>query len=410
MVDKIIEELLFWREKSLRVHSNFREREQYYKRCYELLEYVNWCVKDLEQYEESVDLGRYTILNYARIYAIKYLKMDKKDFSKKLSLSKQEKEEIEINNKFKTFDKYDIALEKLVSIPKENREEIIELIRKLIMDEHSSVKDLRKRIDLFVLSEYPEQGRNLLVSLEEKIEIYFQYIEEKNQLRIPSKEARDRNMSEIGVYLKGYMESDFIKVESYCEEQGITLVYFNRLLDQCKTYDIDLLKEYREVLARKREAFSEKVVELARRMAELIINGVEENGKIRPFDIIDYYQLTTLDFNSFSSMIANRLSYNEIRAIKTFFKQNQLACKDRPIEIEKIRNEKIRFGYLILVDEYANKKEYYYPNEEERELIISFMEQNMPLNAYNYSKVLLRYLANTLPLKQENKTKKLQLR
>lgn len=56
MLEKIVNELIEWRKMMSISYYNTKEKEQYYKKCYELCECVHWQIGKLQSLEEIISL------------------------------------------------------------------------------------------------------------------------------------------------------------------------------------------------------------------------------------------------------------------------------------------------------------------------------------------------------------------
>ena len=129
MVNKIVEELKYWRKESNNKHANIKEKIEYYKRCYELCIALKWQMKELKEVEERIGITGRTIADYARIYALRYLCMSEDDYNKKIYENVYDK--INSSREIKYLDsRVDFVLSQLNEIPITNKDGIIELLRK----------------------------------------------------------------------------------------------------------------------------------------------------------------------------------------------------------------------------------------------------------------------------------------
>ena len=62
-------------------------------------------------------------------------------------------------------------------------------------------------------------------------------------------------------------------------------------------------------------------------IADYIINGVNSDGRIRNFDLIDYYTLTNVNYNEICKSLEKKLERKDYVKIKRFFAANDKLCK-----------------------------------------------------------------------------------
>ncbi len=131
---------------------------------------------------------------------------------------------------------------------------------------------------------------------------------------------------------------------------------------------------FRECIGLQAKHNEAEIVKYARYMLNSIINGVvTEDGRLRNYDVIDYYSNITLSFEEFFNIIKSHLSLNEIRLFKKFCQYN--ASKEKVL-INQFRNT--RRIFYAQFDKYGKLIEGSGREiaEEEKAYIENFIKEN----------------------------------
>lgn len=416
MLDKIIEELKYWRSKTTSSHFDKKTKEEYYKKCYDLCVAINWQIKELKSLEEKVGLTGKAIFDYARTYATTYLQMPIQEFNH--IAYKNTYDEINRNKKTKYLtDKYNAILEQLRKIPMNDKDTIINVLNQFQEEDNFKVYWLRNKMEVFVHTYYPAEGKALLLSLDEKVNIYIRYINEQKTIRekqakiqseLNIQDKKKQKLDKANYYINEFLKSNESDIEAFCANNQIDSNDFNELLTQCRKYNPELYNKYLNKLIISKNDYNLNSIQIANQLVCLIKNGIKSNtGPTRAFDVIDYHCLIGIDFKDISLAISNTLKVEDLKIIKTFFKKNTQTFTKNLLEIEKIKQGKTKLGFSIKDEQ--NNLMIYYPTREEMELVIDFLEENnIPLNEFNYTIAIKRYLNKSLPLNKNNHVRRLQ--
>ena len=145
-------------------------------------------------------------------------------------------------------------------------------------------------------------------------------------------------------------------------------------------------------------------VERAKMIADLIQTGIEnENGEIRQFDILDYYQIINISPKRlFDTTVDSLFECCSIEEIKSF---NSFAIKsinDKKISVESILSIK----HMLLVNGEIREV-----TDEEKLNVINFLISNkIRLTNDVYSTALKKYFAGELDLNINDKKRKSKTR
>lgn len=403
MLDKIIKELKYWKEASNSTKPyNDRERELYYKKCYELCCAIDWKITELQDLEPKTNVQSKTIMLHGKAYATEYLKLEEAKIKSVIYNPKN-------NLKEYTKDNFDTILIELMKTPFHNKNGIMNIIEKAQKEYHISPIKLRSRIPVFAHDYYAEAEQKMLLSLEEKVDLYFQTSEEISKVnkkeRTKKLKQKEIDLTAINFYIGWFIKSEFTRIEDFCECNRIDIEFFQRLLIDCKSKNQELYNILLNSLITKRNFYKLDAIYIANQVACAIKNGIKEtNGQTRNFDSIDYCQTIGIDVKAFAQLISENLDTEKIKVIRIFLKQVGAGdmVQNKPQEIEKIRTGKIKISYKIKNTE-TGVDEVYSPTSEETNLIINYLENNnIPLNEINYSSALKRYLYNNLTFNNKN--------
>ena len=179
-----------------------------------------------------------------------------------------------------------------------------------------------------------------------------------------------------------------IEIINYLSKAKIDIVNFKYYID---SYIINLnnledKKEYNRIKNKLKEIYDIYINELnnAYRIKELIIHGIEDNGQIRNFELLDYFESTKLGLNEFFNIIIKNLSVNELRIVKRFVVENSKIIKSRQFtHVDKL-------SFLI------DGKVESVTIEDEENAISYLKENNIPLMNATYKPAVKRYLKKRL--------------
>lgn len=384
-----------------RSKKNYYElQETYYRKCFEFFDLANGNKDNLNDIAKEQGIAVITICEYAYLYASRNLCYSKEDldniYGYELNLDniKDMKRDVlpsKINNLF-----LDLMVE-------EDSKKIIKLI-----ESRSNFEDsyrLRLRVSNFVVAYFPSKKDYLIDSLREKIDIYRDYVKEKNALILEDEKRRKLEIQELEdksfynnmkIILDNFIEGDFESKLDFCIKNNVKMEVFDKIIELSEKYDIEKFQKYNEKIEKQRNRRFAIIISMIYKLIDYIKNGIEcEDGSIKQFDIIDYYLFTKLEFDFFLNIISEfnvKLSNEEYKILKTFFAKNKKATKDNFKDMAKIlRSDSIQIvgNRTILL--------------EEKELIVKYLKDNkIPQNVVTYNLVLRRYLDSKIILNTKN--------
>lgn len=369
-------------------------RKEYYKRCYELFDSVNGDNKKLMEIANEEGISVQTIRLYAKEYYDKYVKnLEGKTWTEKYVYSKayydsklSKPKSVDLNSS------RNLLFLKLME--EERREVIIELIKESGLD----YRYLKRDVSDFVVNYFPNQKDYLIDNLKNKIDIFLEYAsDERKKLRQQQKELEKQEYLEFDkesfekekFWLEEFIVGTYESKQQYCSIRNINMKYFDELVDRAKIYDIKLYHQYESVINNNSKRRFAIIVNSIKMLVNYLKNGIKDDdgNKVRDFDIIDYYLLIKLDFETILNVINNvGLTNDELRILRTFIAKNKNNIKDKSNDVHQIlnpNNKQIIGGRVIEL--------------AEKELILNFLWKNkIPKNSTTYNIALRRYLNNTL--------------
>lgn len=393
-----------------RKNDNYEKvKEEYYKRCFELLESAKDEPNKLQLISKEEGISTTIIRNYAKEYALNNLGYTVNEWDSKYGLSNQSSQLIKRALKEKE-DSILILISKLKE--EEDPKKIISIIENNIG--YYTIEEFEDKISSVIIKQISTEKDYLIKLLKEKINIYSTYKlnskKEREEFIKSNREAvKKRNLiikehqrqitySNMKDILKIFIEGNFESKKQFCDIYGIEIKQFDLLIELAQEYDLDTYQEYKNLIDKQQNKRYLIILEKVKQIICYLKNGIEsEKGVFRPFDIIDYYMITKLDFNALLKIINsdNNLTKEEFILLKKFIAKNKNNIKNKSNEITTILNPgsvKIIEGRII--------------SQEEKELIVDFLKQNnIPSNSITFNIALKRYLNNTLPIEKKQDVK-----
>ena len=223
------------------------------------------------------------------------------------------------------------------------------------------------------------------------------YTKAKNEEMEKAKEKLDSEndkslLGDAKKLLLEYMNSDYDNRIGFCTDRNIDLAYFDKLLGVVEKYDYDLYDEYKIFVKEKRHKQIKDVVGNFKTIVNGIANGVEENGKVRSYDLLDYSLATNLNFEDFQTLCREaNLRGDKLRKVRAFVAKNMNVGSKKT---KTVLDEKLIIG---------NKE----ISMEEKEYVLSYLKlHHVAFNEKVYMLALRRYLNGTLDIEEQKVKKK----
>ena len=196
-------------------------------------------------------------------------------------------------------------------------------------------------------------------------------------------------------------------IDFYCKTVGITKNEFNKDVEMIKEYSPELYERYfnkaQSVSANRYMALLASI----KKLVNYIKNGIEEDGVIREFDVLDYYKATKFSFDDLIKFISDNnnrldLSNDDIRTIRIFIAKNKKfkAYTDRKKEV-------FVNSTIIMKVKIGDKEELKEFTKDELQAVIDYLgTHKLPVNDKTTNLVCRKYASGKLDIFANNSKKK----
>lgn len=342
------------------------------KYCYDLCKSVNFKRRDLVPYADKYGCDPTTLFLNAKRHALIALGMTEEEFAKDAGLKGT---------------RYIDVIEKLMKTEDEQE------IRILLTQPGLDLTVLRERI-----KEYPrihfkdltsKVHEDMVMDLVRKINIVSNEQRKKREQDLLKQKLQEQRLNDIKKFelFKELIESSKIKETDI--RRKLTSKIYERVLNLLKTEEPKTYKQYMKALKYRRIA-SEKADELIKskilKLLAYLTNGIEVDGKLKKFNMIDCYE----KFGAYTDLLSAKVNLFErtlpvpARAnIKNFLKHTM----DAPLtqdEISSILNGTFEFD--CEKDEKGNNVKgtgTIIPREEKENWFIYLKDNNIPTTYHN---------------------------
>jgi len=242
-----------------------------------------------------------------------------------------------------------------------------------------------------------------------KIKMYTDYISEKNRIELENKKNNKIHQvlsTAIETITKFINDTDCNTIEYFCYKYGLNKKTFEEYVTIIREYQIDLYNIYDKKINDIRSQRYAIIINQVKYIIEKIKHGIEENGINRPFDLLDYYQITSIPLEDILKIAKDIFTTNEFNIIKRFITQNISGVKHTPNVIYQIMSEKVIIKYEK--DSKGNPipgTEELFSSEEKEKLINYLKEKNIPINLKTYNILYRRYRSGTIEIEERSKSK-----
>ena len=188
-------------------------------------------------------------------------------------------------------------------------------------------------------------------------------------------------------------------IDFYCKTVGITKNEFNKDVEMIKEYSPELYERYfnkaQSVSANRYMALLASI----KKLVNYIKNGIEEDGVIREFDVLDYYKATKFSFDDLIKFISDNnnrleLSNDDIRTIRIFIAKNKKfkAYTDRKKEV-------FVNSTIIMKVKIGDREELKEFTKDELQAVIDYLETHkLPVNDKTTNLVCRKYASGKLDI------------
>ena len=196
-------------------------------------------------------------------------------------------------------------------------------------------------------------------------------------------------------------------IDFYCKTAGIPKDEFNKDVEIIKEYSPELYERYsnkaQSVSANRYMALLANI----KKLVDYIKNGIEEDGVIREFDVLDYYKATKFSFDDLIKFISDNnnrldLSNDDIRTIRIFI------AKNKKFKAYTNRKKEVFVNSTIIMKvKIGDKEELKEFTKDELQAVIDYLETHkLPVNDKTTNLVCRKYASGKLDIFANNFKKK----
>lgn len=204
------------------------------------------------------------------------------------------------------------------------------------------------------------------------------------------KKEYKNKLEEARKIIKGFIGANVRNIFEYSKQNNIDKNEFYRCLHVLKSLDDPVYTEYKLYTKSQNGQRYAALVYNGKKIVQQLINGVQlDNGEIRDFDMIDYYELTSMPPETFLNVVKNELSPKERLIFIKFIKSNTNLV---PLNLIKL------YSMLQILDVQFDEKNRTIPGtgrvieQFEKENLINYLKaMDIPLNMCTYNAALKRW-------------------
>ena len=340
------------------------------KYCYDLLENSNWSTSKLCTSGISIPQIRLNAKNYA-VNTLGYT--DSEFYYQKFILGSENGIKNTVNSK-----RGYVFFEELSDAS--SNDDYIKICNKYFSNvKGRPLQNYKLRATDYVVKFRNSEKDYLVPELKDKMQVYFDFISKENSdLRKKEfAEKKEKTLYEETIpsaqeLFNGFLiDPDYIN--SYLNHHGVGSQKHKKFLRTIEEYDPEL---YIEVMEKYNEAHSILLL-IAKDLVNKIEAGVDEGGKLRKFDMFDYYQYTHIDPEKLIADVIKDLTASEMRLIRSAVGNREYIVSTSVLKL-------MRSDYQLQVDGGVR-----FATEEEKEKVYEyFVSHDLPF----YTKLFVQAL------------------
>lgn len=228
-------------------------------------------------------------------------------------------------------------------------------------------------------------------------------LEELYSLLLDYRERNRQSLAEAKQMVTLYINSNHTTLNSFCKENGTSIETMNYYLDLINLFEDDYSEVCNKALLEKEMLEAEKTIANIKTIIQKIKTGIElEDGTIRLFDLVDYYQFVTQPPRVMRTLMRGQIPDKDRAYLNKFcskyiddkeLKQNDIDTKYKEVII--INCDKDAKGRLI----YESGR--LITDEEKTAIIDYILSSGIPLTHGTYAACMKRVRENTFELKEK---------
>ena len=378
-----------------------------------VLKYIyDYCIRNLfaRKYTKSLGdrfgfpQGIKLIEKYAKEYALTYLHMSEEGYEQK---RKECREQLLIATKQNMKNNKKIIYERILSA------KTVEEVVKIVDNCNFTANELRAAISDYIIVHQNNDDEKQRI-LKEKLSEYTKYkskqykIErEKHEKIIREQEKLAKLENAIKTIEWFISETHYNNTEEFCDDNIINREQFSYYVELVREKKPELYEKY---LERKQQIQSKSYAVITKDIkyiVHLLKTGIEENGLVRQFDLIDYYLITKMDLNEINQIAKQILGPKDHKLFKEFIIKYLSLTKQNYKDIKDILSEKTEINCAKDTRGISIPGTGQVISQETKEKLINYLTINkIPVNRKTYTLVFRRYVNGSLELdNHDNKTR-----
>ncbi len=361
------------------------------KYYYDICEKLEWSVKKINEYADKLGIPSENLKEYAREYAIRVLGISEFELQDMIS-------EIRIKNAKQNIkpSRYVEACKLLI---KEDDIDKIKDIFQMFEIKPNILKETVKRSERF--KEQFKNVENFQEIILAKTKMYENLLKSENKNNLTKTETRSSKL------IREFINGNYNSKEEFISKKNMSFREFSFYLGAVKKGNNELFQEYQKKLKLLEQKNKIKSLAYIPEILNMLKNGViDSNGQVREFDLIDYFMMVDLDFESLVKGIREDISVEDLKIFRKFTQRNKYFTENFQTEINEFLNSTLEVNCEFDNNGNSIANSGRIITQEEKTKIMEFLiENHIPLNRRTFSIALKRYLNNNLfvdyePLKE----------
>lgn len=224
-------------------------------------------------------------------------------------------------------------------------------------------------------------------------------------IKIIKKKKKER-LSYIHSVIRGFIDGKYNDLEEYCNENGVIVATFRNYLTEMRKNNDPIFDEYDKYRKSVEDSKSEFYHNCIDQVVYNIRNGVNEDGTVRPYDLLDYYSdfdISLNDLIKYAYKYLNSTDHLQLSLFYSKYKNESVLTNSSIKDLFSIN--------MVLFREFDDDGEIINPGYEvtiyDKERVISELkEREIPLTNITFSLMLERCIKNNdLNIQKKNTIK-----
>ncbi len=370
--------------------NNEEQKEIFLKDIYNYSSKNGFTEKSSKEMAKNIGISTSKYLYLIKLYMNEYLNASQKDIEEKTNYNLNSVDRKRISD-----DKNKIF--KLI-LDSKDYEDVKRIINDSIYSAGVLNNDFR-----FYEKFYSEEQAHIIK--EKIIDYQTKRKKELKEMRQFYKERKIRNKiiqtkNEVESLINDYISSKDVSTFQFLKINNITGEEFEEKVKALENINPSLYNEYKEIYEYRKIIDKEAIKEFQNH----IINGFEVDGKVRNFDLLDYYMFTNIPLSKMHLLGVDkfkRAARDKLHSFKRSFKDSN---KEVLSDIKNFMEEKRTIGFTkdergnLVMDSAREVK------KSEKELVINFLQDNnLPINRITINICFRRYINGFLNEKDPKK-------